>query len=217
MLLPQSQGQQQTCTISHKMWLCVQGLECMCRPPTSPPKARLGICARDKQGEGGKAGSCAWVERRPWSGLAVLRPAGILSMACETAGKGGCTHRQLCEVPKCVAVGIGQSTAHTPGGWAELGHVFPLWTEPLSAVGFSGCHNPHLLLSMCIPSPQPQQANRFLAHRTSSSSRTLPVTLSHPTVSLPRPSSQPAFQGGLPCSWAPPCCPVKHVGNYLLL
>ena len=151
---------------THKIRLCVHGLECMCRPPTSPPKARLGICARDKQGEGGKAGSCVWVERRPWSGLAVLRPAGILSMACETAGNGGCTHRQLCEVPKCVwqwALANPQHT-HLEAGqsWAM---PFPCGQSP-SVLWDSLVTTFHTSFFPYAAPSQPQQASRFLAHHT---------------------------------------------------
>ena len=37
-LPPQCQGEQQTRAVSHTLWLCVHGLESVCRPHTGPPK-----------------------------------------------------------------------------------------------------------------------------------------------------------------------------------
>lgn len=106
--------------------------------------------------------SKAKVERQPWSGLAVLRPAGILSAASEAVGDGGC----LCQwhswdILECI--------------WKQSRCQAILWLLQCPPASF------HL---------QHQLGSRHLVHHTLSWSKSSASCLSHPTVSLPRPARE---------------------------
>ena len=106
--------------------------------------------------------SKAGAERWPWSGLAVLRPAGILSAASEAVGDGGC----LCQ-------------------WHSWGILECIWKQ-------SRCQAILWLLQCPPASfhLQHQLGSRLLVHHTLSWSKSSASCLSHPTVSLPRPARE---------------------------
>ena len=98
--------------------------------------------------------SKARVERWPWSGLAVLRPAGILSAASEAVGDGGC----LCQ-------------------WHSWGILECIWKQ-------SRCQAILWLLQCPPASfhLQHQLGSRLLVHHTLSWSKSSASCLSHPTL-----------------------------------